>query len=192
MVYISESGSAWKPRPFYSVHRASFPSSSARLWSANFKFLLKKFTPLSILSKKFLCQHKWILLTARIRGSRDGFTAKNIEWTEWNSEKYGMMGGLVQKPVTAPVVPSWSSFWLARAPAGAASDWLELLQQLSFWLPSVGPSSWEPRKMYHAPLVLAKFWVPFCPFNVLSLGAWDTTYAWEVVGNFMRLTKETN
>jgi len=35
---------------------------------------------------------------------------KNIEWTEWNSEKYGMMGGLVQKPVTVPVVPSWSGF----------------------------------------------------------------------------------
>ena len=47
----------------------------------------------------------WPVLT-----EHDAIFPKNIEWTEWNSEKYGMMGGLVQKPVTAPVVPSWSSF----------------------------------------------------------------------------------
>ena len=70
------------------------------------------------------------------------------------SEKYGMMGGLVQKPVTALVIPgSWASdwpellqqlrFWLARgAPGGSwASDLPELLQQLSFWLARAAPAA---------------------------------------------------
>ena len=40
------------------------------------------------------------------------------------------MEGLVQKPVTAPVVlSSW------------ASDWPELLQKLSFWLASIAPAA---------------------------------------------------
>ena len=67
-------------------------------------------------------------------------------------KKYGMMGGLVQKPV---VPSSW------------ASDWLALPQQLSFWssdwpvLPAaeilIGP---KPRKAEideKAPLVLATY-----------------------------------
>ena len=46
---------------------------------------------------------------------REGFTFVGLVLQLTNSiddysEKYGMMGGLVQKPVTAPVVPSWSSF----------------------------------------------------------------------------------
>ena len=39
-VYISESGSAWKPRPFYCAYRARFPSLSGRLLPAKFNFLL--------------------------------------------------------------------------------------------------------------------------------------------------------
>ena len=75
------------------------------------------------------------------------------------SEKYGMMGGFVQKPVTAPLV--WSSW---------ASDCPELLQQLGFWLARaapaadilIGPKSRKAEidwKVHHAPLVLAIFWV---------------------------------
>ena len=98
-------------------------------------------------------------------------------------EKYCMMGGLVQKTVTALVTPSsWASdwpellqqlsFWLARgAPGGSwASDLPELLQQLSFWLARAAPGAAAVAvaksflaaeidgKVHHAPLVLAIFW----------------------------------
>ena len=61
---------------------------------------------------------RYICLSLRLSNTRDDY-----------SEKYGMMGGLVLKQVTAvPVVPSsWSS------------DWPALPQQLRFWLvPSPG------------------------------------------------------
>ena len=71
--------------------------------------------------------------------------------TEWKPEKYGMMGGLVWKPVIVPSGTQQLSFWLARAAPEAepllaraapaamvrsswASDWPELPQKLSFWL----------------------------------------------------------
>ena len=64
------------------------------------------------------------------------------------------MGGLVQKPVTAPVIPipvpasDWPaellSFWLARASPAAAT---------------MGAAAEIDGKVHHAPLVLAIFWV---------------------------------
>ena len=48
---ISESGSAWKPRPLYCAHRARFPSPSGRLSRAKFHLFTHKYTPLSNIFK---------------------------------------------------------------------------------------------------------------------------------------------
>ena len=68
-----------------------------------------------------------------------------------------MMGDLVQKPVTAPVVPgSWASDW----PAELLSFWLARAAPAAEIL--IGPKSRKAEidgKVHHTPLVLAIFWV---------------------------------
>ena len=116
----------------------------------------------------------WVRLTLRLSNTLDDY-----------SEKYGMMGGLVQKPVTAvPVVPSsWASDWPAEL--------------LGFWLASVAPAAEiligpKPRKaeidgkVHHALLVLAIFWVIIYKVLVLDNLRFNSIelppcYPWELV-----------
>ena len=87
----------------------------------------------------------WVLLyihtfLIRILPALNHISLRTLIRTEWNAEKYCIMGGLVWNSVTFPSVTQQLSFWLANAapavvvPSSWASDWSELPQKLIFWL----------------------------------------------------------
>ena len=107
--------------------------------------------------------------------------------TERNSEKYGMMGGLVQRPGQFQWYRYRYRYRLLIGQRGSRSwafDWPVWFQQLKVC--QSAPQNLSKKrtpavvavdlccvaavKLYHAPLGLAKSWVPFC--TSMFLGPW--------------------